>query len=474
MMGQQQAERSWFNYNLLSKSEEQALARNMQRARRLESELEALLQLQQQNKQQQSFNGRQQETAFLDEPQKREMKELLMRVEEYSDAYEEDDEDYVVAGLSVYSSVGQDAEDMDPILGGKSHLLEDHDRKSLLLGSENVDTIMSTSDMVEDVPVKQRSQRQSQQIGGGSSDSVVVDDAMAQQLGLKNASEFDLILYEGAYARDVLIRRNLKLVFSICNQWVRNHGATTVHAIYSGSWSRPSLSEAMQEGCVGLIQAVERFDPSRNLKFSTYATYYITNHVRRCFQETSTGVLRVPTGYHDTRAKFRRLVKEYHEIVGGTPSLQQMARDLNLKEKRLRYILRMTKPLQSTDNPLSTMQGESKTVRLLDTIVDENEINPADSVELSLLRQSLEDAMATELVPFERDVLRLRLGLDDGVQRTAKEVAAACGGRVSLYEVRTTERRALKKLRSPVALATYQLMTYFEVAGVDRETIKLP
>ena len=97
-----------------------------------------------------------------------------------------------------------------------------------------------------------------------------------------------------------------------------------------------------------------------------------------------------------------------------------------------------------------------------------SEPQPGDIVEVSLLRQCLENAMASELSPHERDVLRLRLGLDDGVSRSAREVVDLFGGTLSISDVRTAETRAFRKLRSPYALHTYQLLGYLETAGIDR------
>lgn len=90
------------------------------------------------------------------------------------------------------------------------------------------------------------------------------------------------------------------------------------------------------------------------------------------------------------------------------------------------------------------------------------EPQPEDLVERSFLRQCLENAMATELSPYERDILRLRLGLDDGVARSAKEVSEVCGGILSVREIRNAEQRAFKKLRSPYAVHTYKLMEYVD------------
>lgn len=104
---------------------------------------------------------------------------------------------------------------------------------------------------------------------------------------------------------------------------------------------------------------------------------------------------------------------------------------------------------------------------LTDFFLDSDEPQPEDHVERSLLRQCLENAMATELTPNERDVLRLRLGLDDGVPRTAGDVAEVFGGRFSVPAIRGIEQRAFNKLRSPFAVHTHKLMSYLDFAGID-------
>jgi DNA-directed RNA polymerase sigma subunit (sigma70/sigma32) len=100
------------------------------------------------------------------------------------------------------------------------------------------------------------------------------------------------------------------------------------------------------------------------------------------------------------------------------------------------------------------------------------EAHPEDQVELSFLRQCLENAMASELSPHERDVLRLRLGLDDGVSRTVREVVEVCGGNISTSEVRLAEQRAYKKLRTPYSLQHHQLIAFLDFAGIDQSSMK--
>jgi DNA-directed RNA polymerase sigma subunit (sigma70/sigma32) len=105
-----------------------------------------------------------------------------------------------------------------------------------------------------------------------------------------------------------------------------------------------------------------------------------------------------------------------------------------------------------------------------DTIIC-TEVRPEDQVELSFLRQSLENAMASELSPHDRDVLRLRLGLDDGIMRTTREIIEICGGNLSTSEVRLTEQRAYKKLRAPYSVANYQLIAFLDFAGIDQSSM---
>jgi RNA polymerase sigma factor (sigma-70 family) len=313
------------------------------------------------------------------------------------------------------------------------------------------------------------------------------DDDIRLHLGIAGGrAQVRSILLDGALARDTLIASNVRLVVSIAKKWAKNaHKAAreSMQSIYSGGWNRPSLDEAVQEGILGLAKAADRYDPERGLRFATYATYWVTNSVRFCFQTASTGCLRVPVGFHDTKTKFKRLVKEYYDEFGDAPGIDDLAEQMGLTRPRLEVILRSTRPLVSIDAPLRTgavtQAGKagndvSQTNLLLaDLLTDEQALPPEDLVELSFLRQNLENAMATELAPHERDVLRLRLGLDDGVTRTARQVAEECGNALTVAEVRSTERRAFQKLRSPQALANYQLLAYLDFAGVDRDTLRV-
>ena len=307
-----------------------------------------------------------------------------------------------------------------------------------------------------------------------------------RELGYNSVDEIQQVLAAGSGARDTLIRSNIRLVVSIAKKWAKqtaksSKGPNAMSSVYAGGWDRPSLDEAVQEGIFGLAKAADRFDPSRKLRFATYATHWVTNYVRQCYRTASTGCLRVPSGFHEARTKYRKLSKDYYEVFGELPTVDFVAEQMNMTPKRLRLILDRTRPLLSTDAPFAlgsiTQAGkagnnEGEHMLVSDTLVD-TEAEPSEFVELSFLRQSLENAMASELAPHERDIVRLRLGLDDGVSRTAREVAEYCGGTVSVSDVRTTEKRAFKKLRSPRSLASYKLLAYLDFADADETTMTL-
>lgn len=314
-------------------------------------------------------------------------------------------------------------------------------------------------------------------------------------------SELVNILLDGAYAREVLMRRNVKLVTSIAKQWMRNSFSTQnanlgspssatsnnsgkstrrfLSQMYEGSWDRPSLDEAVQEGMLGLARAVDKYDPERGLRFSTYATHWITSYVRVCFQRAVTGCLRVPSQLHDIKSAYQKIVKDHLHSGEEPPEQVDIAKKLGITPQRLSTAIRATGSLVSVDAPVISPGsgsykgsaaggdgGNSQELLILDTLKCA-EPKPEDQVEISFLRQCLENAMASELTPYERDVLRLRLGLDSGTGKTVREIVEICGGGVTMSDVRSAERRAFKKLRSPTSVHTHNLLAYLDLAGAD-------
>lgn len=142
-------------------------------------------------------------------------------------------------------------------------------------------------------------------------DALLTEEEIIVGLDLPGGrAELQRILLEGAYARDCFIRNNIRLVVNIAKRWARNSArydsqdGSKLVAIYAGNAHRPSLDEAIQEGILGLARAADRYDPSRGLRFSTYATYWVTSFVRNCFQSATTGSFKVPSQLHLVKVRF--------------------------------------------------------------------------------------------------------------------------------------------------------------------------
>lgn len=297
--------------------------------------------------------------------------------------------------------------------------------------------------------------------------------------------ELKRLIHLGAKARTTLMKSNIRLVVSISKKWIGKsyasrgtEGSVAVN-LYNGGWDRPSLDEVVQEGVLGLARAVDKFDPSRGLRFSTYSTHWITSYVRQCFQASTTGCLKVPSQLHEIKNTYKSMVKRCIESSEPIPSEDEIASMIGCSLNRLRTALRVTNPLISIDEPIystgnaafkgSGAGGDNSGTNAM-LIMDRlecTEVPPEDYVDISFLRQSLENAMAAELSPHERDIVRLRLGLDDGQTRTIKQIADECGGGITTADVRSAERRALKKLRSPNSIYSHNLIAYLDMAGID-------
>jgi len=295
------------------------------------------------------------------------------------------------------------------------------------------------------------------------------------------------VLLEGAKARDYLMRSNIRLVVNISKKWMnRNYAAFNAEGarltdLYKGGWDRPSLDEVTQEGVLGLARAVDKYDFSRGLRFSTYATHWITSYVRQCFQRASTGCLHVPAQLHDIKSQYKNVIKRYINTSEKIPAEDEIAKEIGVTVNRLRTAVRVTESLISIDQPIysgnaafkgSGASGDfsgANELILADTL-QSTDVAPEDHIEISFLRQSLENAMAAELSPHERDILRLRLGLDDGNTRSVREVVDVCGGGISSSDVRSAERTAFKKLSSPNAVHAHNLLAYLDMAGIDTDS----
>ncbi len=189
-------------------------------------------------------------------------------------------------------------------------------------------------------------------------------------------TELAQILIDGALAKQELIKSNVRLVTSIAKKWMatskgsglanQKSGEDRKHSrgTSSGDWTTPGMDEVIQQGIVGLAIAAERFEPEKNFKFSTYATYYITNEVRQIFQSATTQCLYVPPYFYNIKNKYEKIVRDHYRSTAGNPelslSVKEIAEMLELKEERLQFVLRSTQPLIQLDAPLGDMTQAGK------------------------------------------------------------------------------------------------------------------
>jgi len=357
------------------------------------------------------------------------------------------------------------------------------------------------SDGGDDFPVLPESTTSSQ-LGDTLDDIRLLTEQEIQELGIEGGrQELAQILIQGALAKQKMIKSNVRLVTSIAKKWMRNSknsglsdrsNADSEYKLSAtekmGDWSTPSMDEVIQQGIVGLAMAAERFEPDRKFKFSTYATYYITNEVRQIFQSATTQCLYVPPYFYTIKNKYQKIVRDHYKQTAGDPnkalSVEQIAGMLELKPERLHFILRSTQSLVQLDAPLSTgftqagkAGGNDATQYNSDSSIvstlSSEDPSPETIVEQSLLRQCLENALAAELLPLERDIVRLRHGLDDGKSRTVKEVMESSGGMLSIGDIRNLESRAYKKLRFKHSVHTARLREFAEeFIGVSPEMLE--
>ena len=303
-------------------------------------------------------------------------------------------------------------------------------------GIEIVDDSNSGEDVDDDVDVDVDDKDEEVEIDLSVPEGISIDDPV--RMYLKEIGRVPLLtaeeevalakrMQEGdEIAQKRLAEANLRLVVSIAKRYV-GRGMLFLDLI--------------QEGNLGLIKAVEKFDYTKGYKFSTYATWWIRQAITRAIADQAR-TIRIPVHMVETINKLIRVSRQLLQQLGREPLPEEIAKEMDISVERVREIMKIAQEPVSLETPI----GEEEDSHLGDFIEDQDAPAPADAASFMLLKEQLEEVLDT-LTPREEKVLRLRFGLDDGRARTLEEVGQNFG--VTRERIRQIEAKALRKLRHP-------------------------
>lgn len=314
--------------------------------------------------------------------------------------------------------------------------MDELDKLYEIIEQNNIEIIDDLGDMARDAITSETDLAKTDDGGVGENKTLAMDDPV--RVYLKEIGRVPLLTTEEEQvlamriadndpeAKKRLAEANLRLVVSIAKRYVGRGMA---------------FLDLIQEGNLGLIKAVDKFDYTKGFKFSTYATWWIRQAITRAIADQAR-TIRIPVHMVETINKVKKTSTQLLHKNGHDPSAEEIADEIGMSPDKVREILRLSQEPVSLETPI----GEEEDSHLGDFIPDDDALSPADAASISLLKEQLTEVLKT-LTPRESKVLSLRFGLEDGHPRTLEEVGSQFG--VTRERIRQIEAKALRKLRHP-------------------------
>ena len=303
--------------------------------------------------------------------------------------------------------------------------------------AHNIDVLrISDDDDDDDIILSEEDEVEVEQIDLSVPDGISIEDPV--RMYLKEIGKVPLLSAE----EEIELAKRMELGDMVAKQRLAEANLRLVVSIAKRYVGRGMLFlDLIQEGNLGLIKAVEKFDYRKGYKFSTYATWWIRQAITRAIADQAR-TIRIPVHMVETINKLIRVSRQLLQELGREPTPEEIAKEMNMPVDRVREILKISQEPVSLETPI----GEEEDSHLGDFIQDDNVPVPADAAAFTLLREQLNEVLDT-LTEREQKVLKLRFGLDDGRARTLEEVGREFN--VTRERIRQIEAKALRKLRHP-------------------------